>query len=415
MSDEMPPGRRSSGTVVMLCALIFGALGLAAGYVIGHRSEAGESHEEKSAEGKSGEDKPAASAEEDKVAGVRTTPVRRGSITKTIRAYGPVVARAGASRVVAAAFETRVLQVLVVAGQHVDAGTPLIRVEASPESKLQIAEARRVLTAAEADLKQVHSRADLKLATNQDLSTAQQLVDAAKLKLDSLLARGAGESGPHEFKAEVAGIVSAVASQPGQLVAAGAPLAEVVPADQIEIRLGIAPADIRGVAPGQEVKLRPVGVSVAEPIVGHVRLVSEKVSPDTRLVDAFVSPAPGTRLVLDEYVNAELSQPQRQGLLVPRSAVLPDEDGHVLFTVKEGHAERHSVTLLADDGHDALFDAKDVAEGDDAVVLGNFELEDHMKVAAQPAATEPVSESTSESATEPTSGPASAPSTEPAR
>jgi RND family efflux transporter MFP subunit len=402
MSIEMPPRRRSSGPVVVLCALLFGALGLAAGYVIGHRSAGGESHEEKSAE-----DKPAAGgAEEDKVASVRTAPVRRGSIARTIRAYGPVVARAGASRVVSAAFETRVLQVLVVAGQHVDAGTPLIRVEPSPESKLQIAEARRMLTATEADLKQVQSRVELKLATNQDLSTARQAADAAKLKLDSLLERGAGEAGPHEFKAEVAGIVSAVASQPGQLLAAGAPLAEVVPADQIEVRLGVAPADVRGVSPGLDVTLRPVGVSVAEPIVGHVRLVSEKVSPDTRLVDVFVSPASGTRLVLDEYVNAELSQPQREGLIVPRSAVLPDEDGHVLFTVKDGHALRHSVTLKADDDRDAVFESKDVAEGDEAIVLGNFELDDHMKVAAQPAEPATTEPATSEPSSQPTLEPA---------
>jgi multidrug efflux pump subunit AcrA (membrane-fusion protein) len=114
-------------------------------------------------------------------------------------------------------------------------------------------------------------------------------------------------------------------------------------------------------------------------------------------------------------VDAELAQPQRQGLLVPRSAVLPDEDGHVLFTVKDGRAKRHAVTLLADDNRDALFEAKDVAEGDEAVVLGNFELEDHMKVAARPATSEPASEPAAEPASEPTSGPASAPSTEPAR
>jgi hypothetical protein len=189
-------------------------------------------------------------------------------------------------------------------------------------------------------------------------------------------------------------------------IAAGAPLAEVVPADQIEVRLGVAPADVRGVSPGLDVTLRPVGVSVAEPIVGHVRLVSEKVSPDTRLVDVFVSPASGTRLVLDEYVNAELSQPQREGLIVPRSAVLPDEDGHVLFTVKDGHAVRHSVTLKADDDRDAVFESKDVAEGDEAIVLGNFELDDHMKVAAQPAEPATTEPATSEPSSQPTLEPA---------
>jgi hypothetical protein len=49
------------------------------------------------------------------------------------------------------------------------------------------------------------------------------------------------------------------------------------------------------------------------------------------------------------------------------------------------------VTLLAEDDHDALIEAKDLFESDEAVVLGNFELEDHMRVAAQPASSQPAS------------------------
>jgi RND family efflux transporter MFP subunit len=403
--------RSGTGRAVLLTAILFGAAGTCAGYLIAHRLGA-ESAETHGAAEQSGEDKPAGSPEEDKVASVRTVPVRRGSISKTIRAYGPVVARAGASRVVSAAFEVRVRQVLVVVGQHVDAGTPLIRVEASPEARLLAAEAKRALAAAETDLKQVQSRIELKLATNQDLSTAKQAAEAARLKLDSLHERGADAADAIEFKSDAEGIVAAMASQPGQLVAAGAPLVEVVPADQIEVRIGIAPADVRSVAPGQEVRLRPVGASTTQPITGHVRLVSEKVSADTRLVDALVSPTAGVRLVLDEYVDAELSLSPHEGLLVPRSAVLPDVDGHGLFTVNDGRAIRHEVTLLTENSHDALFEAKDVTEGDQAVVLGNFELEDKMRVAVQPAesgSTEPPA------ATEPSSQPTTQPATEPTR
>jgi RND family efflux transporter MFP subunit len=408
LSDSTLQPRPGIGRVVLLTAVLFSAAGGAAGYLVAHRLHSESAAEVRGEGDKSAEENAAGAAvEEDKTASVRTTPVRRGPIAKSLRAYGPVVARAGASRAVSAGFEVRVRRVLVVVGQHVDANTPLLRVEASPESKLQFAEARRAFAAAETDLKQVQNRIDLKLATNQDLSTAKQAVEAARLKLDSLHERGADAADAIEFKSDAAGIVAAMASQPGQLVAAGAPLVEIVPADQIEVRLGIAPADVRGVIPGQEVKFRPVGVSGAEPITGRVRVVSEKVSADTRLVDAFVSPAAGARLMLDEYVDAELPLPQREGLLVPRSAVLPDEDGYVMFTVKDGHAVRHAVTLLADDNRNALFEAKDVAEGDEAVVLGNFELEDKMKVAAQPAelaSTEPAS-----------SEPSSQPTTEPAR
>jgi RND family efflux transporter MFP subunit len=398
---------RSHTVAVVIVSLLVGAAG---GYLLGrHRAPRADAEHEHEAS-TSGESE--ASADEEQVATVRVAPVRRGTIPRTIIAYGPVVARAGESRAVSVAYEARVQKVFVVAGQRVDAGTPLLRVEPSPESRLALAEARRAQAAAEADLKRVQSNFDAKLATNAERATVEQAADAARLKLESLTQRGGGgEDAAQEFKADVAGIVSVVAAQTGQIVAPGATLVEVVPADRIEVRLGVPPADIRAVTPGLAVKLMPVGANDTEPVAGKVRIVAQKVSPDTRFVDVFASPAADNHLVLDEYTRGELSLPGREGLVVPRSALLPTEEGQVLFTVVGGKAVRHIVTLIAEDRQNAEVESADVHDGDEAVVLGNFELEDGMAVAAQPAAAEAehAEPSTREAATTPAATTRSAP------
>jgi multidrug efflux pump subunit AcrA (membrane-fusion protein) len=69
-----------------------------------------------------------------------------------------------------------------------------------------------------------------------------------------------------------------------------------------------------------------------------------------------------------------------QGLIVPRSAVLPEEDHYVLFTVKGGHAQEHTVRVGLENGKDAEVAAKELQPGEPVVTLGNYELKDGMAV-----------------------------------
>ena len=70
-------------------------------------------------------------------------------------------------------------------------------------------------------------------------------------------------------------------------------------------------------------------------------------------------------------------------LVVPRSAVLPDDEKQVLFTVKNGKAVKHEVKtgITNDDFVEVL--SHELHEGDLVVSLGNYELEDGMAI--QPA------------------------------
>ena len=71
---------------------------------------------------------------------------------------------------------------------------------------------------------------------------------------------------------------------------------------------------------------------------------------------------------------------KKTALVAPRTAVLPDDDKQVLFTVKDGKAVRHEVKVGISTDDLVEVSADDLHEGDQVVVLGNYELENGMAI-----------------------------------
>jgi RND family efflux transporter MFP subunit len=363
---------------VLVSLVIAAAAG--GGYWLGHHGGAGgaDKDDETTAAGKTDE-KP--------VATVGVVSIKRAEISEPITAYGTVVAPASEVRVLSVPFESRVTKVFVTPGQTVAAGEPLVEVEASAATQLAVEEARNAVSAAERDLQLVKQRYDQKLATNSDLFTAQNALKSAQARLNSLQQGGAG--GPRKLSAGSTGIVSKVDVQVGQVIAIGNPLVEVAAQNRIEVKLSAEPQDTSFLKPGQTVQLRPVDQPNAEPVTGKIRLVGQRVDPTARLVDVMVALPADTKLLLDGLVTGQMSKVSAEGLVVPRDAVLPDDDGYTLFTVKDNHAVKHKVQIAVENNQEVEVTGNDLHEGDLAVVQGNYELEDGMIVQAQPAATKP--------------------------
>jgi RND family efflux transporter MFP subunit len=343
-------------------------------------------------------------AEEEKpVAEVRVAPLRKGTIVQTITAYGSIVAQSGDVRVVSVPFESRVARVLVTPGQQLAAGADLVNVEPSPETLVALQEAKNTLAAAERDLKLVEQRFADHLATNAELSAAQQAVVSAKLKLDALAQRNAGS--PQTLKAESAGVVSKVDVQEGQIVPAGGALVEVASGNRIEAALGVEPDVAATLKVGQHVKLTPVGASEGHDIDAAVRRIGRRVDPATRLATVLATLPPDTGAMLETYLTGQFTREVPDAFVVPRDAVLAQEDGEfVLYTVTDDHAHKHVVKVGLENDHETQVIADDLKEGDVVVVSGNYTLEDGMEV----------KEATTEAA-EPTTAPHAPTTTEAAR
>jgi membrane fusion protein, multidrug efflux system len=317
------------------------------------------------------------------VATVRVEPIRRGTVEATLTAFGTVVAAVGEAQTFSVPFECRVRRIRVTPGQAVEAGTALVDVEPSPEARLELEQARADRVAAQARLDAVSHRLELHLATREDQTDAERTARDAELRVASLEERGI--DGPATLRAAGRGVISRVAAQQGDLAAAGAPLVEVVDEGRIEVKLGVEDEDVGRLRPGQAVRLAPVNAPPQRAVEGRIRRITRLVDPATRLVDVYAAPTAASGLLLAEYVEGRLVVDSRDGLVVPRAAVLPREGRSILYTVAAGRAVEHEVEVGLDDGARVLVTGGSLAEGMPAVVVGNAALEDGMAVAVDAA------------------------------
>ena len=313
------------------------------------------------------------------VAKVQVARVERKTITEKIIVYGSVVAQPGKTHTVSIAFETRVRHVLVAPGQFVHENDPLIEIELSPAAQVQFQQAKNAAEAAGKELKQTQERFNLKLATNQDLSAAEKTARDAEAQLTALQRAGAG--GDNRIHSDMSGIIAKVDAQDGQIVAPGGPLVEVVAEDEIEVKLGVEAEDLSAAQEGAPILIVPVNDPTAANVDGSIRLVTRRIDPTTRLVDVYVALPQGTKLLLDQYVRGEIQRTEKDALVVPRSAVLPNESREFeVFTVVNNRAVKHTVKIGAENPREMQVIADDLHEGDLIVTVGNYELEDGMSV-----------------------------------
>jgi membrane fusion protein, multidrug efflux system len=310
--------------------------------------------------------------------------VQRKVISEKAIVYGSVVAQPGKTHSVSVAFETRVRHILVAPGQFVQENDPLTEIEPSPAAQLQLQQAKNASEAAQKELKQTQERFDLKLATNQDLSAAEKTARDAEAQLTTLQRAGAG--GDNRIRAGQAGVVAKVDVQDGQIVPAGGPLIEIVAENEIEVKLGVEAEDLPAVQPGASISVFPINDPTASQVEGSIRLVTRRIDPATRLVDAYVSLPEGTKLLLDGYVRGEVQHTEKNALVAPRSAVLPNESrSYDVFTVENGKAVKHTVKVGLQNPDEVQIIGDDLHENDSVVTVGNSELEEGMAVEIQKA------------------------------
>lgn len=160
-----------------------------------------------------------------------------------------------------------------------------------------------------------------------------------------------------------------------------APLVEVGPSDKVEARLGVEPKLAQTLAAGQVVRLRAINDPSGDGVEGHVRLVSRRMNPDSRMIDVFLSLPPGSGLILDQAISGEIMRQANDALLVPRDAAVPtDEGGYAVYVVQDGHAVRRSVKVGLENNTEMQVEGEGLKEGAKVVVVGNYELTDGIAV-----------------------------------
>ena len=330
-----------------------------------------------------GADKPDAAAGGDAeikgTAMVTTTDATQGSLSPTATAYGMVTSSPQSSFVIQIPRDGVFKAVNVREGDPVRKGQPIVTVVTAAANTTAFEQAKSAVDFANRDVQRVERLFNEKLATNDQLATARKALDDAKIQLDAQAKIGAGD-GEQTIRAPFDGVITGLMAVPGDKVQANNAIATVVSRTNLMVQLNLEPDDAVKLAPGAKVML--TNTFGGDPIEGKLRSIGATVDPTTHLVKALcdVPAADATHFELGATLVAKIELPAKQGILVPRTALLEDSSGPYIFTIDDGTAHKQNVKILVETDDMALVDGVDPALGTKVVVDNNTELDDDTPV-----------------------------------
>ncbi|HEY3281689.1 MAG TPA: efflux RND transporter periplasmic adaptor subunit [Armatimonadota bacterium] len=199
-----------------------------------------------------------------------------------------------------------------------------------------------------------------------------------------------------QLRSPIAGQVAARSSEPGEVVAAGAPVFRVVALDSVFFEPSVPDRDLAGVSLDQSVEVT-VNAFPKRRFQGTVTKIYPAGSEKSRAFPIRITLSnPGGLLRPQMFAQGRIrSETHSSAVLVPLTAVLRSEgasgdgDSARLFTAEGGVAREHKVRLglASEDG--ALVEVSSVAAGSQVITSGQRGLSDGDKVTATSAGGEP--------------------------
>lgn len=239
-------------------------------------------------------------------------------------------------------------------GQPVKAGAVLARIEARDlndavtSEQVAVRSAEAALQLAESEARRSEALVAGGALARRDLETAQNAVATARSQLAAARARLASAGarlGDTVVRAPIGGIVSSKSASTGDVVTVGAALCTIVDPSSMRLEASVPSDQIQGLRPGVEVRFTVRGYQ-AQTFSGRVERVSPAVDPRTRQVPILVSiPNAGGRLISGLYAEGRVQTDVRRGLVVPGAAIDATAGSPAVIRVRDGRAERVSVTL----------------------------------------------------------------------
>jgi len=276
-------------------------------------------------------------------------------------------------------------------GQHVQAGQVLAQLDpqdyrlAADAARAQQTAAATNRDLASADLKRYRELREQNFISGAELERRESTFKSAQAQFEQAQAQLASQGNQASYTtlvADVAGVVTAIDAQPGQVVSAGTPVVRIaqdgardvvfaVPEDRAALMRPGSPVTVRGWAGGAELegKVREVAAS-ADAVT---RTYAVKVA-----IDAATSPALGATV----YARPKaLSQTGAAVLKLPTSALRQEGSGSAVWVLdKDTMTVRlQPVHVATADGNEAVI-AAGITPGMQVVVAGVHVLAPGQKV-----------------------------------
>ena len=372
---------------IVIASVLSLGIGVGGGFLLGRRdtAEPGKPHAVTSgaeAEEKPGEKSDEKNGKEEETAVapvclVQVSPIQLGDLEMPITALGTVIIAPNGQRMIHAPYDSTVSSIITNEGATVAPDTVIITVAPSAEILAQQQEALLMRAASERELTIVQQRLALHLATAADVAQAESVAELARLKVTTWEVRLAKK----HILANESGVLSHLLVRPGQTLLLGVPIGEITAPGHTMARIGVDPAERGLLAAGTPITLKPLRRHGTESTVtATVTSVATQITAENQLLEVLVSLPKETDLVVGESVHADIPRTLRNALIIPRQALVRDGAGWAVFTVSENTAQRHSVTLVAEDHDRAAITGANMSEKLSLIILGNSVVTNGMRV-----------------------------------
>lgn len=276
-------------------------------------------------------------------------------------------------------------------GQHVQAGQVLAQLD--PQDYRLAADAARAQQAAavtnrdlaSADLKRYRELRAQNFISGAELERREATFKSSQAQLDQAQAQLASQGNQASYTtlvADVAGVVTAIDAQPGQVVSAGTPVVRIAQDGARDVVFAVPEDRAALIRPGSAVTVR--GWAGGAELEGKVREVAASADAVTRTysvkvaIDAATSPALGATV----YARPKaLSQAGAAVLKLPTSALRQEGSGSAVWVLDTATMTVRSqpVQVATADGNEAVI-AAGIAPGMQVVVAGVHVLSPGQKV-----------------------------------
>jgi RND family efflux transporter MFP subunit len=310
----------------------------------------------------------------DPVALVKTAVASLGAPAETVTVYGAASAGPASERGLSAPVESIIRTIYAPQGSVVGAGDPVVSLSPSPGAALELGKAaNEAAQAGAAYARAKRLRAD-GLMSDADVESARALATTAAATRASL----AGRAGGLVLRASVRGTVQMISGAPGDLVAAGAPVARIAAEGGARARFGIDPALARRISPGAAIRISPAADATSFTV--PVSSIDPVADPVTRLASLYAPLPAQAEIASGETLRATVIIGRRSGVVtIPYAALLDDSGETFVFTVEKGVARRQVVMTGAEDA--GLVEIRSgLGAGAVVVTAGGTALEDGMKI-----------------------------------
>lgn len=280
---------------------------------------------------------------------------------------------------------------LVNSGEHVKKGQALARLDPS-DTSLDISAKQAQLAAAESDLaqQQLNLQRYQQLLAKQFISQAQvdsqqNGVNAARAKRDEAraqLAASRNQGSYTQLLADADGIVSQMLAEPGQVVAAGQPVARLAHDGEREAAIQVPENALQQVR--QQKQFVVTLWAGKQQFEGSLRELAGDADPATRTYAARISLPHASALALGQTVTVTLSgngASQSQSLRLPLTALLDEQGKHYVWVVddKTLRVSRRAVSVQSIDSQSVTLQGG-VRPGEKVVSAGVHLLHDQQRV-----------------------------------